>query len=98
MQQMNIDKSKVVPIDFESEDLPLPVRQFKPALYKEGELFCCILGPDPETGVYACGATEDGAINKWIAALNERMKNQNPDDKVALYIKDTLAASKNDVW
>jgi hypothetical protein len=98
MQQMNIDESKLVPINFESSDVPPAVRQFKPTLYKDGELFCCILGPDIEQGVHACGVTEDEAINEWTAALKERMQNTNPDDAVALYIKDTLATSKNDVW
>lgn len=98
MKQMSVDESLIVHIDYEDPALSSAVRQFKPVLYKEDELFCCILGPDREQGIYACGSTEDGAIRNWEDAFRERVKSKNDDDEIVLYIKDTLTTLKKDVW
>ena len=98
MKQMAIDESLIVPLDYEVPGLSAAIRQFKPILYKEGELFCCILGPDLEQGIYSCGATEDEALKNWDAAFKDRLKSKGEDDELAQYLKDTLATSKNDVW
>lgn len=98
MKQMPIDESLLVAFDYDAPGLSAAVRQFKPALYKEEELFCCLLGPDTEDGIYACGATEDEALKNWDIAFKERLKSKGENDEVAQYIKDTLATSKKDVW
>jgi hypothetical protein len=98
MQQMVIDEELVIPLDYESRELHGYVRQFKPTLYAEGDLFVCVLGPDPEQAIYGRGATEDEAIQDWEAAFKERLKSKGENDVVAQFIKDTLATSKKDVW
>ncbi len=98
MKQMAIDESALVAVDYDAPELSAAIRQFKPALYKNEELFCCILGPDEEEGIFACGATEDEALKNWDSAFKDRLKSKGENDEVAQYIKDTLATSPNDVW
>lgn len=98
MQQVVINEELIVPLDYESPELSSSVRQFKPTLYKEGELFVCVLGPDAEQAIYGRGATEDEALTNWEADFKDRLKSKGDDDIVAQYIKDTLATSKKDVW
>jgi hypothetical protein len=98
MQQIVIDESRIVPLDYESKKLHGYIRQFKPTLYKENEAFVCVLGPDEETAIYGRGATEDEALQDWEVAFQERLKSKGEDDNVAQYIKDTIATSPKDVW
>ena len=98
MQQIVIDESLVIPLDYESKRLHGYVRQFKPTLYKEDEIFICVLGPDEDHAIYGRGATEDEALQNWEAAFAERLKSKGEEDTVAQYIKDTIATSPKDVW
>lgn len=98
MKQMAVDENLVVNVDYESGSLSAAMRQFKPVLYREGEQFCCLLGPGPDTGIFACGATEDEAISRWDQAFKERLQSRSDGDEVATFIRDTLATSKKDVW
>jgi hypothetical protein len=98
MQQIVIDEDLIVPLNYESKELPGSIRQFKPTLYKEGDAFVCVLGPDVEQAIYGRGATEDEALQNWEADFKDRLKSKGDNDVVAQYIKDTLATSKKDVW
>ena len=98
MQQIVIDEELIVPLDYESPQLSKAVKQFKPTLYREGEAFVCVLGPDKEQAIYGHGVTEDEALKNWGEEFKERVKSKGENDVVAQYIKDTLATSKKDVW
>ena len=50
------------------------VQKLKPKVYREGDLFSCLSGPDKETGVYGSGNTLEAAINAWRLALQERFR------------------------
>lgn len=98
MQQIVINEDLIVPLDYKSLELSSAVRQFKPTLYKEGDSFVCVLGPDAEQAIYGRGATEDEALENWEEDFNDRLKSKGENDTIAQYIRDTLATSKKDVW
>lgn len=98
MKQMAIDEHDIVSLDYESPSLPRAVREFRPALYRDGELYCCLLGPDREEGIFGSGATEDEAIKAWNSAFKERLQSRSKSDEVLQYIRDTRATSPDDVW
>jgi hypothetical protein len=98
MEQMNVPDETKLPIDYEDESLPASVRTFRPLIYQDGELICAVLGPDPQTGVFGSGATQEEAIEKWDLHLQDLLKYHKEDDKVARYIIETLKASVNKVW
>lgn len=98
MKQMVISEEAVVHVNYESADFPATVRQFKPVIFKEKDSFCCILGPDKETGVFGCGRSVKEAIKDWDASFHKRLSNYKEDDEVARFLLDSLSVSKKDVW
>src|SRR5690606_7178376 len=88
MQQMNIPDDIRVEIDLTSESMPRTIRTLLPAVYKEGDSYCCLLGPDPEQGIFACGNTPESALSAWEEQLRKRIIDADENDEVATYAKD----------
>ena len=40
MEQMKIAEDKIVPLDFDSEELPFEIRELRPVVFRE-ETSCC---------------------------------------------------------
>lgn len=95
---MNVDEAMKVTIDFEHEDLPQDAKEFQPLVFKDGDRYCCLLGPNPTQGIVGWGETPKAAIADWSAQLQERIKVKNEDDEVATFVRDTLNTSNEDVW
>jgi hypothetical protein len=98
MEQMKIDEQKQVPIDFDAEDLAYEIRELRPVVFEDGGSYCCLLGPDPQAGIFGCGDTPEQALSDWQQHLKERMGKPIGDDQVAQYIHHALNASNKKVW
>jgi hypothetical protein len=100
MKQMEVDASRVIRLDYEAESLPKAVREFRPLVFQEGDLFCCVLGPNPQIGVFGCGATQEEAIKDWNEDLKRKIRDGagRTQNEVTQYILDTMSLSKNDIW
>lgn len=98
MEQMNVDETMKVKIDFEHEDLPQDAKELQPLVFKEGDSYCCLLGPDRTEGILGWGDSPRAAIADWSVKLQERIKIRNEDDEVANFVRDTLNTSNEDVW
>lgn len=93
MEQFNVSDELKVPVDFEDESLPDSVRIFRPLLYMDGDLYCCIMGADKQTGVYSCAKSPEEALQGWDKNLQDRVIYHQEGDELARYIQDTLKAS-----
>jgi hypothetical protein len=98
MKQMVVRKEEIVPINYESANTPATVRQFKPVVFKEGNSICCILGPDRQQGIFACGSTLTEALRNWDTVFHKRLNEHKEDDEVTRFVLDNLSVSKKDVW
>jgi hypothetical protein len=68
-----LKKEVVLRIDYNSKDLPQSVRELKPTVYLEDKnTFCCILGEDPEAGIFGCGRTPFEALLNWDQHLQQK--------------------------
>jgi hypothetical protein len=86
MQQLNVPEEMRVDIDYSSKDVPESVKTFQPLLYKDGDSYCCVLGPDPQLGIFGCGQTPIQALQDWDKHLKDyHPKDEN--DEVALYMQ-----------
>jgi hypothetical protein len=97
MKQFNVPEETKIEIDYADKALPNSVKIFQPLLFREGNSYCCVLGPDPTTGVFGSGDTPIDALKDW----DKNLKIYEPkggDDEVAEYIKETLKTSPEDVW
>jgi hypothetical protein len=98
MEQMKISSDKIVPIDFESEDLPSEIRELRPVVFKEEASYWCLLGPDPHQGIFGSGESPLDALSDWLENLRIRLKTLDEEDEVANYARDTLQTTNRDVW
>jgi len=98
MEQMNVDESMKVDIDYSGPNLPASVKKLEPLLFKEGDSYCCLLGPDPQEGVFGCGDTPELALNDWDQNLANHLATTTEDNEVTAYVKDVLKADDTEVW
>jgi hypothetical protein len=95
MQQMNVPEDMKVEIDFNGSQVPASVKTFRPLLFHDGNSFCCVLGPDPQAGIFGCGPTPEDALKDWHMHLIDKIKTPS-DDEVSKFIFDTLSKSEKD--
>jgi hypothetical protein len=87
MKQLEVPDELKVAIDPNDEKIPDSVKTFQPVLFKDGNSFCCVLGPDPQEGVFGCGKTAIEALKDWDKNLQQRMEVTDKDDEVAAFIQ-----------
>ena len=98
MRQMNVNEDLKVEIDFTTWEIPSPATILQPLVFREGNSYHCLLGPNLEEGVLGEGDTPYSAIQNWEINLKQRISSGNSDDEVGQYIKDSLNITKDDVW
>jgi hypothetical protein len=97
MKQMDVPAEMKIEMNYEDADLPEAVKTLKPLVFKDGDSFCCLLGPDPQEGVFGCGPTQQEALNDWEANMRKRIIYHKAGDEVAQFIEDNLNASAKDI-
>ena len=97
MKHLIIPKEIVVEIDFSKENIPSSVGVFRPTLFQEGNSFCCLLGPDPEEGVFGCGPTKEAALKMWDEQLQDRLAHPHENDSVVKYLQEISNGSVENV-
>jgi len=98
MMQMNIDPELVVDFDFTRPEVNRTLKNLQPVVYKDGDQYSCLLGPDLEHGILGTGATPDAAIMQWEVNLQKRIQDPDENDEVAEFVIDSLGMTKDDVW
>jgi hypothetical protein len=78
-----LDPSRIWPIDYADPLLPAEAREAKPTVYAntpEHNVFCCIVGGNPQNGIFGQGPSPHEAIRDWAqnyrAAQNELKNTQ----------------------
>jgi len=94
MKQYPVPAELKVNLDYSNPSLPSIVRLLKPLVVHDGDAYCCVLGPDPQSGVFGCGDTPKDALDDWQKHLKERVKRAEPNDEVVEYVIDTLRKNK----
>jgi hypothetical protein len=97
MEQMNVPEEMKVEIDFTDPQIPDSVKTFHPLLFHDGDAFCCVLGPDPVSGILGYGQTSTKALRDWDLRLQHRIKTA-ADDEVTRFVLDTFNTSVNKIW
>lgn len=76
MKQMKVESLEKVEIDTIWSNLPKSYHKLRPAIYRDDNIFCCLLGPDNQEGIFGCGDTAEEAIRDWDYHLNEVLLNE----------------------
>jgi hypothetical protein len=96
MQQMQVPEEMKVNMDFQDESLPQSVKELRPLVWKDGDSFCCVLGSDPQLGIFGCGDTPTEALKDWDNHFQEWKDQPHDDKELELYIMETLNAKGKD--
>lgn len=86
MKQLAIDPKLVVDVE-----LTVSASLLKPVVFKEGDIYCCILGINPLEGVFGCGGTPGEAVADWDETLQLRLAESHEGDEVVGYVKEVLS-------
>lgn len=69
-------------------------KALQPVLFKEGKDFCCLLGPNPQEGVFGCGDSPKQALDDWELRLKEHLATAGDTDQIVQHVKKILAEQK----
>ena len=92
MEQMSMDGREVLAMDYHSRKLPGNVQKLKPSIYKDGDFYCCILGPDPQSGIFGRGSTPEEAIFNWESQLRDWIVTHPYGDALAQFVINRLSS------
>lgn len=70
MKQLDVPSEMKINMDFADNKVPESARTFQPVLFKDGDSYCCVLGPNQQEGVYGCGETPIAALKDWDKVLS----------------------------
>ena len=91
MEQMKVPNEMKVEIDFERPGVPYTANILQPVLFKEGNSYCCVLGPDRQRGIFGCGETPEQALQDWDKHLTERVEQDAPGDELISFVNENLS-------
>src|SRR5262245_31497833 len=90
IQQLDVPNEMKVEVDFTDKKLPQSARIFMPIVFKDGDSYCVVLGPDPQEGVFGCGKTTVEALKDWDKNLQKKKDVTDPNDDLAFFINEVL--------
>jgi hypothetical protein len=91
MKQMHPKPESVINIPLSGA-----AKALQPILFKEGKDFCCLLGPNPQEGVFGCGNTPKQALLDWELHLKEHLATAGDKDEVVQHVKSILDKDKEE--
>jgi hypothetical protein len=93
MKQMDLPEEMKVPFDYTEEWVPGRVKTLEPTIFKEGNDYCCLLGADPQAGIFGCGDTVKAAVEDWNNHLKAFIVQPSDNDPLQACVMDKLNAS-----
>jgi hypothetical protein len=93
MKQFDVPDEMKIPFDYSDKDLPVSVKTFRPVVFRDGDSFCVVFGPNPQAGVFGRGNTPKEAVADWDKKLYHRIKEHKKEDEVAKFVIDTISSS-----
>ena len=97
MEQMYVQPEKIVSFEFSRFRLPQYVNEFKPLLFKNGEIYFAVLGSDLKNGICGKGETPEDALMDWNDQLREVLRGPDLDNPAIRYVLETINALKREI-
>ncbi|HWV72995.1 MAG TPA: hypothetical protein VN040_14840 [Pseudosphingobacterium sp.] len=93
MEQLDIPLELRLPINYQAHNISGLVKHLRPVLFRKGEIYCCLLGPDTESGILGIGNSPQKAISDWERKVADRLSQDSKDDRLAIFLKNVLKDS-----
>jgi hypothetical protein len=97
MEQMYVQPEQIVSFEFSRFRLPQYVNEFKPLLFKNGEVYFAVLGSDLKNGICGKGETPEDALMDWNDQLREVLRGPDLDNPAIRYVLETISALKREI-
>ena len=88
MKQEKKDNKQIINVEYSGAASLL-----LPTLYKQDEMFYCLLGPNNSEGVFGSGTTPERAIKNWDDNLKKHLATAGPDNEIVQYVTIILSES-----
>ena len=98
MKQMLISGDLIIKVNYGTPGSSRYFKELRPVVFREMGGYYCLLGPDLQEGILGTGDSPEEAVEDWERRLLKRLSVADEEDEVAVFIKDTLDASENEVW
>lgn len=98
MEQMNVEETRKVTIDFNDGALPKSAEALRPLVYQDAGQYHCLLGKNLIEGLLGTGEDPLSAIIDWDTKLTARLATATEDDEVIQYVKEMYKAKNTEVW
>ena len=89
MKQSEINPGQIVHVNLTGS-----AKALQPTVYKDGNLYFCLLGPDYNVGVGGSGKTTQHALTDWDKNLQIRLKANDDNDIIVQMVKELLKKKK----
>lgn len=89
MKQTDINPDQII-----KADLTGSAKALNPTVYKDNDMYFCLLGDDDLSGVAGSGKTVDHALIDWDKNLQARLKTGDSDDEVVKMVRGILSERK----
>ena len=76
MERLSLEK-ETVHVDYTGDGVPESVKNFRPNVFRDGDMYHCILGCDQETAVFGSGHSVEEALLEWDHAYQDKTKKPN---------------------
>ena len=90
MRSININEIDLVAMDYTNPGIPDIVRQLQPVVFMDGSAYSCLLGPDPQSGVFARGNTPLNAVMNWVGRARICLRRNDLDEEVREAVAEAL--------
>lgn len=70
---MSLERERIL-VNYMAEGVPASVRNFRPDIYRDEEVFYCVLGAPPYDHITGRGATIEEAMFAWDMAYHKKLQ------------------------
>jgi hypothetical protein len=95
MWTLDLNPEDILEINYEDLNFPRSFLAFKPILFKSGGIYCCLLGPSQQEGIFGFGKTVGSAICVWDLEFKKRLMSHSKNDAIAQFVSYKIRMFKN---
>src|SRR5450432_4036768 len=94
MWSIMVNPYDLVTINYTDSGLPSSFLAFKPLVFRDGHMYCCLLGPNSKEGIFGFGETLASAIYCWDLEFKKRLIKNPTRDPTAQFIANKIRMYK----
>jgi hypothetical protein len=91
MEQMQVKPDAIIQVPLYGA-----AKALHPVVFREGNDFCVILGPNTQDGVFGCGDILKAALEDWNERLQDHLVVAGNNDEVVSYVREVMTSGQQE--